>query len=182
MRWGKVFILLSVVALLLLLAYGFKTDPRRVSSPLVGKTAPNFTLTLLDGKELRLQDLRGRPVVVNFWASWCYPSCWNEAPRLEAAWQRYKAQGLVMVGVVHQDTEENAKDFIEKHGKTFPNGMDPKSRIAIEYGVYGLPETFFIDREGKIAHKHIGEISMEILIAETGAVVAGLHEVEAPRY
>jgi len=87
-----------------------------------------------------------------------------------------------MVGVVHQDTEENAKDFIEKHGKTFPNGMDPKSRIAIEYGVYGLPETFFIDREGKIAHKHIGEISMEILIAETGAVVAGLHEVEAPRY
>ncbi|MFQ5658695.1 MAG: TlpA family protein disulfide reductase, partial [Candidatus Methylomirabilales bacterium] len=105
------------------------------------------------------------------WASWCYPACWNEAPRLEAAWQRYKVQDVMLIGIVHQDTEENAKDFIEKHGKTYPNGTDPKSRIAIEYGVYGVPETFFIDLEGKIAHKHIGEISMETLIAETEALL-----------
>jgi cytochrome c biogenesis protein CcmG/thiol:disulfide interchange protein DsbE len=174
MRGVKVLAILSVVALLVLLAYGFWTDPRQIPSPLVAGPAPDFTLTLLDGKEFRLRDLKGQPVVVNFWASWCYPSCWNEAPRLEATWQRleatwqrYKDRGLVMVGIVHQDTEENAKDFIEKHGKTFPIGMDPKSRIAIEYGVYGLPETFFIDREGKIAHKHIGEIDMEMLTAET---------------
>jgi len=105
-------------------------------------------------------------VVVNFWASWCYPACWNEAPRLEAAWQRYKDQGVVMVGIVHQDTEGNAQDFIQKHSKTYPNGMDSKSRIAIQYGVYGVPETFFIDREGKIAYKHIGEINMETLTAK----------------
>lgn len=171
MRWVKAIIPLSVVGLLLLLGYGFWTNPRQIPSPLVGRPAPDFTLTLLDGKELRLRDLKGRPVVVNFWASWCYPSCWNEAPRLEAAWQRYKDQGVVMVGIIYQDTEENAKDFIDKHGKTYPNGLDIKSRIAIAYGVYGIPETFFIDRDGKIGHKHIGEISVEILTAETEALL-----------
>jgi cytochrome c biogenesis protein CcmG/thiol:disulfide interchange protein DsbE len=171
MRWVKVLVILSVVALLVLLAYGFWTNPRLIPSPLVGGPAPDFTLTILDGDELRLRDLRGRSVVVNFWASWCYPACWNEAPRLEATWQRYKDQGVMLIGIVYQDTENNARDFIEKHGKTYPNGLDVKSRIAIEYGVFGLPETFFIDPEGKIAHKHIGEISMETLIAETEALL-----------
>ncbi|MFQ5846897.1 MAG: TlpA family protein disulfide reductase [Candidatus Methylomirabilales bacterium] len=166
MRRARILILLSVIALLLLLAYGFGKDPTLIPSPLVSKLAPDFSLSLLDGGTLRLQDLRGRPVVVNFWASWCYPACWNEAPRLEAAWRRYKDRDLMVVGIVYQDTENNAKDFIQEHGKTFPNGMDRKSRIAIEYGVYGVPETFFINREGKIAHKHIGEISMDTLLAQ----------------
>lgn len=147
-RGVKALVFLSVIALLLLLAYGFWTDPRVIPSPLVGGLAPDFTLTLLDGKELRLRDLRGQPVVVNFWASWCYPSCWNEAPRLEANWQRHKDHGVMMIGVIYQDTEGNARGFIEKHRKTYPNGVDVNSRIAIEYGVFGIPETFFIDREG----------------------------------
>jgi cytochrome c biogenesis protein CcmG/thiol:disulfide interchange protein DsbE len=105
-------------------------------------------------------------VLVNFWASWCYPACWNEAPRLQAAWERYREKGLVMVGIVYQDREPNAREFIRKHGKTYPNGVDPKSRIAIDYGVYGVPETFFIDREGRIAHKHVGEIPVETLTRE----------------
>jgi cytochrome c biogenesis protein CcmG/thiol:disulfide interchange protein DsbE len=166
MRWVKILAPLSVVALLLLLAYGFGKDPKRIPSPLVGRDAPDFTISLLERGELSLRELRGKPVVVNFWASWCFPACWNEAPRLEAAWQRYKDRGLMMVGVVYQDTEGNAKEFIQKHGKTYPNGMDPKSRIAIEYGVYGVPETFFVDREGRIAHKHIGEIDMETLVTK----------------
>jgi cytochrome c biogenesis protein CcmG/thiol:disulfide interchange protein DsbE len=166
MRWAKVLVPLSVVPLLLLLAYGFWTAPRRVSSPLVGREAPEFTISLLEGGELNLRDLRGKIVVVNFWASWCYPACWNEAPKLEAAWQRYKDRGVVLVGIVYQDTEGNAKEFIQKHGKTYANGMDSKSRLAIEYGVYGVPETFFIDREGRVAHKHIGEIDMEALVTK----------------
>ncbi len=173
MRWVKVLVPLSVIPLLLLLAYGFGKDPRRVPSPLVGREAPNFTISLLEGGELSLRELRGKIVVVNFWASWCYPACWNEVPRLEAAWRRYKDQGVVLVGIVYQDTEGNAKDFIQKHGKTYPNGMDARSRIAIEYGVYGVPETFFIDREGKLAHKHFGEISMETLTAQTEALLSG---------
>lgn len=171
MRWVKVLAPLSLIPLLLLLAYGFSTDPRRVPSPLVGREAPEFTTPLLGGGELGLRDLRGKVVVVNFWASWCYPACWNEAPRLEAAWQRYKDQGLMIVGIVHQDSEGNARDFIQKHGKTYPNGVDPESRIAIEYGLYGVPETFFINREGKLAYKHIGEIDMETLTVQIEALL-----------
>lgn len=173
MRWAKILVPLSVVPLLLLLAYGFGKDPRRVPSPLVGREAPNFTISLLEGGELSLRELRGKIVVVNFWASWCYPACWNEAPRLEAAWRRYKDQGVVLVGIVYQDTEGNARDFIQKHGKTYPNGMDVRSRIAIEYGVYGVPETFFIDREGNMAYKHLGEISMETLTTQIEALLRG---------
>ncbi len=173
MRWAKVLVPLSVIPLLLLLAYGFGKDPKRIPSPLVGREAPDFTISLLQGGELSLRELRGKIVVMNFWASWCYPACWNEAPRLEAAWQRYKDQGVVLVGIVYQDTEGNARDFIAKHGKTYPNGMDVRSRIAIEYGVYGVPETFFIDREGKIAHKHMGEISTEALTAQIEALLRG---------
>lgn len=171
-RGFKALAIVSVVALLLLLAYGFWTNPRLIPSPLVGGPAPDFTLTSLDGKDIRLRDLRGQPVVVNFWASWCYPACWNEAPRLQATWERYKDQGMMLVGVVYQDTERNARDFIQEHGKTYPNGLDVKSRIAIDYGVFGIPETFFIDREGKIAHKHIGEIDMETLTSEVEALVS----------
>lgn len=171
-RGFKALAILSVVALLLLLAYGFWTDPRVIPSPLVGGEAPDFTLTLLDGKEMRLRDLRGQPVVVNFWASWCYPACWNEAPRLEATWQRYKNQGMMLIGMIYQDTEENARAFIERHGKTYPNGLDVKSRIAIEYGVFGIPETFFVDSQGKITHKHIGEIDMDTLTVETEKLVS----------
>lgn len=181
MRWVKILPPLSLIPLLLLLAYGFWTDPSRVSSPLVGREAPDFTTPLLGGGELGLRDLRGKVVVVNFWASWCYPACWNEAPRLEGAWQRYKDQGLMMVGIVHQDSEGNARDFIQKHGKTYPNGMDSGSRIAIEYGVYGVPETFFIDREGKVAYKHIGEIDMETLTVQIEALLSTPHaRVERP--
>ena len=177
MRWIKVFVPLSVIPLLLLLAYGFGKDPKRIPSPLIGREAPDFTISLLEGKKLGLRDLRGKIVVVNFWASWCYPACWNEAPRLEAAWRRYKDRGVMLVGIVYQDTEGNARDFIQKHGKTYPNGMDSNSRIAIEYGVYGVPETFFIDREGKIAYKHIGEISMETLTAQIERLLTEVQRV-----
>ena len=80
----------------------------------------------------------------------------------------------MLIGIVYQDTENNARDFIEKHGKTYPNGLDVKSRIAIEYGVFGIPETFFVDREGKVAHKHIGEIDMETLVAKIEGLLSKL--------
>lgn len=149
-----------------LLAYGFTRSPKDIPSPLLRQPAPDFTLALLDGGRLTLSEQRGKVVVVNFWASWCYPACWNEAPRLQAAWERYREKGLVLVGVIYQDREPNAREFIRRHGKTYPNGMDPKSRVAIDYGVYGVPETFFIDREGRIAHKHVGELPTDTLTRE----------------
>ncbi len=170
-----------VVAFVALLAFGFTRDPKEIPSPLVGRPAAPFTLALLDGGELRLEDLRGKIVVLNFWASWCYPACWNEAPRLEGAWRRHREHDVLVLGAVYQDTAANAQDFIRQHGKTFPNGLDQGSRAAIAYGVYGVPETFFIDREGRIAHKHIGEISEAVLEGEIQKLLAASGVARAPQ-
>jgi cytochrome c biogenesis protein CcmG/thiol:disulfide interchange protein DsbE len=165
-RCGKWAIPLSVVPVLLLLAYGFRTDPRAIPSPLVGKPAPAFALKLFDGGSLSLADFRGKVVVLNFWASWCYPACYEEAPVLEQGWRTYRERGVVVVGVDIQDTEEAARKFIDQFSITFPNGPDPKGKISVDYGVYGVPETFFIDRRGQIRFKHVGAVTDSVFRAQ----------------
>jgi len=155
-----------VLGLLALFAWALTRDPKLIPTPLIGKEAPLFALELFDGGTFRLADQRGQVVVLNVWASWCYPACWNEAPRLEAAWRQYRDQGVVLVGLNYQDREAEARAFIQRFGKTFPNGPDTGSKIAIAYGVYGVPETFFIDHTGRIYAKHIGEIDWETLGAK----------------
>lgn len=173
MNWKKLLIPLAAVPLVLLLAYGFRTDPRAIPSPLVQKPAPEFRLAVLDGESLSLASLRGKPVVLNFWASWCYPACYEEAPLLEATWRKYKGQGLMVVGVVIQDKEPNAREFMRRFDFTFPNGMDPGSKISIDYGVYGVPETYFIDRQGRIATKHVGAVTPALMEAQVQALLGG---------
>ncbi len=148
-------ILAPVLAILALLAYGFTIEPKYIPTPFIAKPAPSFSLTLFDGSVLRLEDLRGKVVFLNFWASWC-PPCRAEARMLEAAWRKYREQGVIFVGMNIQDKEEDARAFLEEFGITYPNGIDRGSRIAIGYGVWGLPETFFLDREGRITYKHVG--------------------------
>src|SRR5574337_31820 len=114
--WKKLSLLLSIIPLLLLLAYGFKTNPREVPSPLVGRQAPPFALSMFDGSSNSLEQLRGKPVILNFWASWCYPACYEEAPHLEAAWQTYRDRGVMFIGVDSQDRDADAKVFIERDG------------------------------------------------------------------
>jgi cytochrome c biogenesis protein CcmG/thiol:disulfide interchange protein DsbE len=160
LRWA---IPLVVVPVLVLLAYGFRTDPREIPSPLVGKPASRFALTAFDGKRVALESLRGQVVVVNFWASWCYPACYEEAPSLERAWQTYKDRGVVVVGVNFQDKDEPAKRFLTQFGHTFPNAPDPSGRVSVDYGVYGVPETYFIDRKGRVRFKRVGPVSDELL-------------------
>ena len=173
MSWKKLLIPLAAVPILLLLAYGFRTDPRSIPSPLMEKPAPNFRLALLEGGEASLESLRGKPVVLNFWASWCYPACYEEAPLLEATWRKYKEQGLVMLGVVIQDKEPNAREFMKRFDFSFPNGMDPGSKISIDFGVYGVPETFFIDRQGRIVFKHVGALTPQLVEAQVRTLLAG---------
>lgn len=155
-----------------LLAFGLTGNPRMVPSPLVGKPAPDFTLQLFDGRQRSLTELRGRVVVVNFWASWCI-ACREEARALEGTWQRYRGRGVTVVGVNIQDREPDARAFIQEHGKTYPNGPDPTGAIAIAYGVYGLPETFILDGEGRIQHKHIGAVTAEALEREIERLLKG---------
>ncbi len=165
MKWRYLLPIAAVVGLLVLLAYGFTRDPREIKSPLIDKRAPPFTLTLFDGGRFDLAAHRDKVVVVSFWASWCVP-CREEAPLLEAAWRAYRDQGVLFVGVNVQDQEAAAKEFIKEFGLSFPNGPDPGSRIAVDYGVYGIPELFFVDRGGRITYKHIGLIGESRLHAK----------------
>lgn len=165
-RWLPWAAPVAVVPVLLLLAYGFRTDPRAPSKALVGRPAAPFALTTFGGEPIVLEALRGRIVVINFWASWCYPACYEEAPALERAWRRYQDRGVAFVGIDIQDKEEPARRFIAQFGLSFPNAPDPAGRVMVDYGVYGVPETFFIDRQGRIRGKHVGAATDELLAAE----------------
>jgi cytochrome c biogenesis protein CcmG/thiol:disulfide interchange protein DsbE len=158
-------VLLPALAVLALLAYGFTREPRYIESPFVGRPAPGFALTLFDGRAVQLEDFRGKVVFVTFWASWC-PPCRAEAPMLEATWRRLQEQGVLFLGVNTQDEEPRARAFLQEFGITFPNGRDPDGRIAIDYGVWGLPEAFIVDPTGRITYKHIGTIGQALLLAK----------------
>ena len=118
--------------------------------------APDMTLTIFDeyrggwpGQTISLSELRGKGVVLNFWASWCKP-CEEEAAALEAAWRAYRDQGIMFIGVDYLDQEPAAKRYLQKFNVTYPNGPDLASRISKRYAIRGVPETFFISPEGKI--------------------------------
>jgi cytochrome c biogenesis protein CcmG/thiol:disulfide interchange protein DsbE len=169
-RW---LIPLAAIPVLAVLAYGFWTDPRAIPSPLVGRPAAPFSLTTFEGKPVSLESLRGQVVILNFWASWCFPACYEEAPVLEAAWRKYRDQGLVVLGVDIQDTDAAGRRFIEQFGLTFPNAPDPKGKVSIDYGVYGVPETFVIDRRGIIRKKHVGAVTAEAFREAVEPLVGG---------
>ena len=166
-------VLLPAAAVLALLAYGFTTEPKYIPTPLIAKPAPPFSLPRFDGGVLRLEELRGKVVFLNFWASWC-PPCRAEARMLEAAWQMYRKEGAVFVGVNIQDKEPDARAFLEEFGITYPNVIDQGSRVAIDYGVWGLPETFFIDREGRITYKHVGTLGRSTVTAKLDEALRGV--------
>ena len=158
--WGLIF------GLIALLAFGFTIDPKKVPSPLVGKPAPDFEMSHLNGDvKIRLSEFKGKPVLLNYWASWCQ-ECKVEAHILEAFHQKYGSttQQIKVIGIAVQDTAGKAKDFARIFGKTYFLGLDDATgNIALDYGIYGVPETFFIDPEGKIFYKHIGAVNEELL-------------------
>jgi cytochrome c biogenesis protein CcmG/thiol:disulfide interchange protein DsbE len=171
-RGSRWIIPLAVVPVLILLAYGFKTNPREIPSPLIGKPAAKFTLKSFDGGQVSLEALRGKVVLLNFWASWCYPACYEEAPALERGWQAFKDRDLVLIGINIQDKDEPARKFLKEFGHTFPNAPDPSGRVSLDYGVYGVPETFFIDRAGRVRYKHVGAVTDAIFKEQAEKLLA----------
>ena len=161
-RWLHWLIPLAAIPIIGLLAYGFRFNPRDVPSPLLDRPASPFMLRTFADEALSLEAQRGKVVVLNFWASWCYPACYEEAPTLERGWRAWRERGVVVVGVDIQDTPEKARKFIADFTLTFPNAPDPSGKVAIDYGVYGVPETFFIDRRGVIRAKHVGAVTDDV--------------------
>src|SRR3972149_311450 len=150
----KLAVLLAILLLLGLLGYAvFGNKVFIKSSPIVGQQASGFTLNLFNGEKLELSNLRGKAVLLNFWASWCIP-CKDEAPALGAAWKKFKDKQVVFIGVNVWDDKDSALLYLKQFGGEYENGMDPKGEIAVEYGVGGVPETYFIDTSGKIVNNY----------------------------
>ena len=135
------------------------------------REAPDFTLELLDGGALTLSDLRGSVVVVDFWASWCGP-CRLEAPNLKQVYEEYRERGVEFVGVGIWERPAEAEVYIEEFGVPYPTGLDIPGDILLEYGVKGIPEKYFIDRNGRVAAKFVGPSSVEDLRETLDRVLA----------
>ena len=139
----------------------------------VGKAAPNITMPLLDGGEFQMSEYAARPMVVNFWASWC-PPCREESPGFERTWRRFSDSGLLIVGVDIQDSLEDGLAYIREFDLTFPNGVDLDGKITVEYGVIGLPVTFFIGADGIVKGRWVGALPEDRLVGWVESLIAGV--------
>jgi cytochrome c biogenesis protein CcmG/thiol:disulfide interchange protein DsbE len=168
-RFGSLVAFAFLLAFLGLLGWGLARVQRvQVKSGL----APDFTLTTFDNRQVSMRDLRGSVVVLNFWASWCRP-CRLEAAYLEQTWRVYKDKGVVFIGVAYVDTEPNSMAYLKEFDITYLNGPDLGTRISQAYGVKGVPETFYIAKNGELRGLRIGplvspelEQKIEELLAE----------------
>lgn len=148
LAFGGLFLLLVMVAAML---------NRTQQGPIqIGDTVPTFSIITFDGETINLADHRGKVIVLNFWASWCKP-CEQEAADMEAAWQQYRPTGEVLfVGIDYVDTEPEARAYLQKFNITYPNGPDLGTKISQTFRIRGVPETYFIDRQGRLANVQIG--------------------------
>lgn len=158
--WVQIIIWVFLVGLLVIVALGLRRAQQGTVQP--GQVIDNFTLPLysgyeLDGKsEIQFEELRGKVVVINFWASWCKP-CEQEAAELQQAWTEYEPTGeVVFLGVDYVDTEPEARVYLKKFGITYPNGPDLATRISQYFRIKGVPETYFIDKDGVIQYVQVG--------------------------
>ena len=174
MNWKRALLAtLGAVPLIALFAYGFTRDPGEIPSPMPGREAPLFALDVFApgeaplaravGDTIRLADLAGKVVVVNFWASWCL-ACRDEHTTLSETARSYASAPAQFIGVLYNDRSPPAIQWIrDMGGQSYPSVQDDRARTAINYGLYGVPETFIIDPRGRIAYKHIGPIPAHVL-------------------
>ncbi len=162
-----------VTGLIMIVVFGkgLSLDPKRIPSPLIGQPAKAFSVAILQGSEdllghkadsLGMEDLRGVPTIINFWASWC-SNCAEEARVFEDFWRKHKGERIHMIGIAVHDSSEAASSFAKELGKTYPIGLDEEGKVALNYGVTGVPETVFIDAGGKVIYKEVGQVNSALL-------------------
>jgi cytochrome c biogenesis protein CcmG/thiol:disulfide interchange protein DsbE len=166
LRLSTLLVWAAVLFVLAILGWGLLNAS--ATRPEVGQPAPNFQMTFFDGYEWQgqptaeLSNFRGSVVVLNFWASWCV-ECRLESDLLEATWRKYRDQGVVFLGVAWADTEPKSLAYMQEFDISFPNAPDLGTAIARDYEITGAPETFFIDKNGRIARITIGPVSEALL-------------------
>ena len=173
--WAQIIVWVALLGLLTVVAITLKRTQQGTVK--VGDIIPDFSLTFFNNyqhqekAEVKLSDLKGKVVVINFWASWCQP-CEQEAPALEQAWQLYKPGGqVVFLGVDYVDTEPQALAFMKKFAVSYPNGPDLRTIISQMFHTTGVPETYILDRQGRLAYAKKGPF---MSVVEITSVVDGL--------
>lgn len=174
-RWIQVLVFVLIIGLIALFAFGLRA---RGAAQLAAGAAPDFTLTSFEGQTIKLSELRGKVVVINFWASWCAP-CRDEAPFLEKTWRQYKDRGVVFIGIDYIDTESAAKAYLKEFGVTYFNEPDIGSEIYQRYRAKGVPETYFVGKDGNLSGNVIGPITRTSTSMTERAFIQKLEELLA---
>jgi cytochrome c biogenesis protein CcmG, thiol:disulfide interchange protein DsbE len=173
-------IVLGTAVLAFVFSSGFGADPRLVDSPLVGEPLPHLTLPYLErGGDLDTDELQGEILVLNFWASWCFP-CRLEHEALTTASVVYEDRGVHFIGILHQDDEASAVSFLDEFGRgvNYSYVRDPDSRAAVNLGLFGVPETYFVDASGIIRARIQGEVTPASLVETIEDILAGRDPIE----
>ncbi len=183
MNWKRSVIAVATATPVIgLLAWGLTRDPNNIPSPLPGRQAPAFALAVFApgqadlrrpiGDTVSLASLRGKVVVLNFWASWCL-ACRDEHEALSTVARQYTGQPVQFLGVLYNDVPDKGRAWIaEMGGQSYPSVDDPGARVAIDYGLYGVPETFFLDAAGRVAYKHTGPVTPGIVRLKVDSLMA----------
>ena len=178
-RYRLIFFVVTLINVgILVLLWTLLTTPatHSTSDPLVAHAAPNFSLSVLrttsTTEHLSLSDFKGKAVVLNFWASWCAP-CNQEAPLLQQTWQQMQAQrkDVVFVGIDFQETRSTALSFLQQHRITYPLVMDASGSVVIKYNATSLPQTIFINREGEVVSREVGQLTDQLLATGLQAIL-----------
>lgn len=174
-RWLNIGVWAIIIGLLAVLGWGLVNST--ATRPEAGQIAPTFPIQFFNGYQWEgqanadLSDMQGKVVVLNFWASWCV-ECRVEADLLEQAWQQYKDKGVVFVGIAYVDSEPKSLTYLQEFKITYPNAPDLRSIASDKYEITGVPETFFIDKQGQVANVVIGPVSASVLFAQIEQLLA----------
>ena len=144
--------------------------PGAAPAPTRGRLAPDFTLPTLSGSPITLSALRGQPIIVNFWATWC-PPCRTEMPDLQAVWREHRAEGAVIIGVDLGEAPSTVSSFITRVEVDYPIALDIDERVGASYGVGALPATYFIDRQGVVRDTYSGGMNKRIMASKLAAIL-----------
>ncbi len=165
---GWILVFIFVIALLALLGFRLMSAQSTGNAKVPFSEPPPFSLKLFEGyewegkSEISPSLVKGHPLVINFWASWCIP-CRDEAPALEKLQREYSNKGIIFLGIAYQDRREDSLAFLKQYGSTYPNGPDITGEISIDYGVTGVPETYFISTKSKVLRKYASPVTEPVL-------------------